>query len=114
MHAFDQVLLYNFFEDSKVDYSQWRVLLNSVSGCMAPKFDDGRHGGVCREASITLCSHLTRPNLADDIRRPIPAQTSVRRHHSRAAKPMDHRLFPEGGANQSGCDVHVTKAHGTY
>ena len=108
------MLLYNFFEDSKVEDSQWRVLLNNVPGCVAPKFDEGRHGGVCREARILLCLLLASPNFADNTRYVISAQAPVCGHHSRATKPMDHRLFPEGGANQSGCDVHVTKAHGTY
>ncbi|KAM5542268.1 hypothetical protein V8D89_004141 [Ganoderma adspersum] len=61
---FDDVLLYNFFEDSKVDYSQWRVLLNSVPGCEAPAFDDGRHGGVCRELkNLYVAVTRARQNL---------------------------------------------------
>ncbi|EJF58550.1 P-loop containing nucleoside triphosphate hydrolase protein, partial [Dichomitus squalens LYAD-421 SS1] len=46
---FDDVLLYNFFEDSSMNYSQWRVLLNSIPGHPAPNYDDGRHSGICRE-----------------------------------------------------------------
>ncbi|TBU23105.1 hypothetical protein BD311DRAFT_674657 [Dichomitus squalens] len=48
------VLLYNFFEDSTTDLSQWRVVLNALPEAQranhpAPRFDDARHGGVCRE-----------------------------------------------------------------
>ncbi|KAM5542265.1 hypothetical protein V8D89_004138, partial [Ganoderma adspersum] len=94
---FDDVLLYNFFEDSKVEYSQWRVLLNSVPGCEAPAFDDGRHGGVCRELKnlyvavtrarqnlwITDCSEKAHPlrriwadrELVEEHRRDMPMPT---------------------------------------
>ena len=48
------MLLYNFFADSTVDLSQWRVVLNglpegSSEAQRAPRFDDSRHNGVCRE-----------------------------------------------------------------
>ncbi|KAI0716097.1 hypothetical protein C8T65DRAFT_606293 [Cerioporus squamosus] len=51
---FNDVLLYNFFEDSTVDLSQWRVVLNALpqerrANHPAPRFDDARHSGVCRE-----------------------------------------------------------------
>ncbi|KAM5542264.1 hypothetical protein V8D89_004137 [Ganoderma adspersum] len=51
---FNDVLLYNFFEDSTVDLSQWRVVLNALpqdrrAAHPAPRFDDARHSGVCRE-----------------------------------------------------------------
>ncbi|CAA7264670.1 unnamed protein product [Cyclocybe aegerita] len=51
---FDDVLLYKFFEDSTVDFSQWRVVLSLLekineTGVSAPKFDDVRHAGVCSE-----------------------------------------------------------------
>ncbi|KAI0757678.1 hypothetical protein C8Q80DRAFT_1134850 [Daedaleopsis nitida] len=51
---FNDVLLYNFFEDSTVDLSQWRVVLNALPEQLranhpAPRFDDARHSGVCRE-----------------------------------------------------------------
>ena len=59
-----QVLLYNFFEDSALDVSYWRVLLNHMEGEVdgmdlakvpAPSFerDEGRFTGVCREARET-------------------------------------------------------------
>jgi hypothetical protein len=46
-----QVLLYNFFQDSSVDYSQWRVVLNAIedSAILAPSFDETHHAGVCSE-----------------------------------------------------------------
>lgn len=45
------MLLYNFFEDSTVDLSQWRVVLNSLpmKQVNCPRFDETRHSGVCRE-----------------------------------------------------------------
>ncbi|KAH9022666.1 P-loop containing nucleoside triphosphate hydrolase protein [Lactarius hengduanensis] len=51
---FNDVLLYNFFEDSTVDVSQWRVVLNAVGRAQrekipAPTFDESRHAGVCSE-----------------------------------------------------------------
>ena len=80
-----QVLLYNFFEDSTVDATRWRVLLNHAEGEVdgqdlanvhAPSFgrDEGRFAGVCSEvrkirdtdsstsltlptAKITICGH---------------------------------------------------------
>ena len=55
-----QVLLYNFFEDSAVEISRWRVLLNHAEGKVdgqdlaevpAPSFgrDEGRFARVCSE-----------------------------------------------------------------
>ena len=52
--------MYNFFEDSAVDATRWRVLLNHVEGeadgenlpeIHAPSFarDEGRFAGVCSE-----------------------------------------------------------------
>lgn len=54
---FNDVLLYNFFADSTVDLSQWRVVLNALpqgsgEALRAPRFDDSRHNGVCRELKI--------------------------------------------------------------
>ncbi|KAI0770957.1 hypothetical protein BD413DRAFT_613484 [Trametes elegans] len=51
---FNDVLLFNFFEDSTVDLSQWRVVLNALPPNLrtnhpAPRFDESRHSGVCRE-----------------------------------------------------------------
>jgi hypothetical protein len=55
-----QVLLYNFFEDSTVDVSQWRVILNAleshqVYSVAAPTFNDTRHAGVCSEVRARSC-----------------------------------------------------------
>ncbi|KAH9931245.1 uncharacterized protein B0H18DRAFT_929725 [Fomitopsis serialis] len=53
---FNDVLLYNFFSDSTVEQSQWRVILNALSDSddaaatvKAPHFDETRHNGVCRD-----------------------------------------------------------------
>ncbi|KAG2070632.1 hypothetical protein BDR04DRAFT_1076404 [Suillus decipiens] len=52
---FNDVLLYNFFEDSVVDLSRWRIVLNLVEGQgHAPKFDrdEARYAGVCSELKL--------------------------------------------------------------
>ncbi|KAI0089819.1 hypothetical protein BDY19DRAFT_1047690 [Irpex rosettiformis] len=51
---FNDVLLYNFFEDSTVSVGQWRVILNALPfrdgiNLDCPMFDSIRHSGVCRE-----------------------------------------------------------------
>ncbi|KAJ7151710.1 hypothetical protein C8R46DRAFT_1357916 [Mycena filopes] len=47
---FNDVLLYNFFEDSGVSEAQWRVVLNLIeNGPPAPGLDSVRHGSVCAE-----------------------------------------------------------------
>ncbi|CDO74781.1 hypothetical protein BN946_scf185001.g29 [Trametes cinnabarina] len=51
---FNDVLLFNFFEDSTADISQWRVVLNALPQDQrrahpAPTFDETRHSGICRE-----------------------------------------------------------------
>ncbi|KAG2096318.1 uncharacterized protein F5147DRAFT_818420 [Suillus discolor] len=52
---FDDVLLYNFFEDSAVDLSQWRIVLNRVEGQRyAPNFerDEAQYARVCSELTL--------------------------------------------------------------
>jgi hypothetical protein len=54
-----QVLLYRFFEDSTVDFNQWRVVLNLIEAPghaeeHAPRFDEERHAGVCSEVSSII------------------------------------------------------------
>ncbi|KAJ7356587.1 hypothetical protein DFH08DRAFT_1075732 [Mycena albidolilacea] len=47
---FNDVLLYNFFEDSGATEKQWRVVLNLVAnGPPAPALDNMRHATVCTE-----------------------------------------------------------------
>ncbi|KAJ7671947.1 hypothetical protein B0H17DRAFT_1208872 [Mycena rosella] len=49
---FNDVLLYNFFEDSTVGAAQWRVVLNALENqgdVPAPLFHKMRHAGVCVE-----------------------------------------------------------------
>ncbi|ESK85770.1 hypothetical protein Moror_2448 [Moniliophthora roreri MCA 2997] len=51
---FDDVLLFDFFEDSTVDLSQWRVVLNLIpekdrNFVSTPRFDDTQHAGVNTE-----------------------------------------------------------------
>ncbi|KAG2139121.1 uncharacterized protein EDB93DRAFT_708493 [Suillus bovinus] len=52
---FNDVLLYNFFEDSVVDLSRWRVVLNGIDDQEhAPDFDrdEARYAGVCSELKL--------------------------------------------------------------
>ncbi|KAG2143549.1 uncharacterized protein EDB93DRAFT_1088104 [Suillus bovinus] len=59
---FNDVLLYNFFEDSVIDLSQWRIVLNGVEGQgHAPNFDrdEARYAGVCSELKL-LYMGITR------------------------------------------------------
>ncbi|KAG2108067.1 P-loop containing nucleoside triphosphate hydrolase protein [Suillus discolor] len=52
---FDDVLLYNFFEDSAIDLSRWHIVLNGVDGRgYAPNFerDEARYAGVCSELKL--------------------------------------------------------------
>ncbi|KAI6022557.1 hypothetical protein EDC04DRAFT_2936725 [Pisolithus marmoratus] len=60
---FNDVLLYNFFEDSSVDLSRWRLVLAAVDGAVegykpsqlqAPCFerDESRYVGLCRELKL--------------------------------------------------------------
>jgi hypothetical protein len=52
-----QVLLYNFFEDSVIDLSRWRIVLNGVEGQgHAPNFerDEARYAGVCSEVGTLI------------------------------------------------------------
>jgi tetratricopeptide (TPR) repeat protein len=52
---FNDVLLYNFFEDSVIDLSRWRIVLNGVEGQEhAPNFDrdEARYAGVCSELKL--------------------------------------------------------------
>ncbi|KAF8151966.1 hypothetical protein K438DRAFT_1778624 [Mycena galopus ATCC 62051] len=47
---FNDVLLYNFFEDSGITEPQWRVVLNVIdNGPPAPTLDNIRHASVCTE-----------------------------------------------------------------
>ncbi|TFK22062.1 P-loop containing nucleoside triphosphate hydrolase protein [Coprinopsis marcescibilis] len=47
---FDDVLLYQFFEDSPVDFNEWRVMESLIKGKKnAPKFDPIDHAGLCSE-----------------------------------------------------------------
>lgn len=55
--SFDEGLLYNFFEDSTVDVSQWRVVLNALQSASSsspavPRFNEMRHAGVCSEVCL--------------------------------------------------------------
>ncbi|KAL0950587.1 hypothetical protein HGRIS_007379 [Hohenbuehelia grisea] len=45
---FNDVLLYNFFEDSSVELSRWRVVLNALNAQRAPEIA-ARHTSVCSE-----------------------------------------------------------------
>jgi superfamily I DNA/RNA helicase len=49
---FDDVLLYNFFEDSVPNASTWRVILHGLHAANVgpvPRFDEVRHAVICTE-----------------------------------------------------------------
>lgn len=82
-----QVFLYNFFHDSAIDASQWRVVLNGLpreSSCPAPQFDTTRHAALCPEVS----SHLS---LGSKVLIVCPAQIVICRHHEGPKYPVDCR-----------------------
>ncbi|KDN37502.1 hypothetical protein RSAG8_10101, partial [Rhizoctonia solani AG-8 WAC10335] len=59
---FDDVLLYNFFEDSVPSASTWRVILHGLEGARLgaiPRFDEIRHAVICIELK-NLYVGLTR------------------------------------------------------
>ncbi|CAE6431349.1 unnamed protein product [Rhizoctonia solani] len=59
---FDDVLLYNFFEDSVPSASTWRVILHGLDGARLgpiPRFDEVRHAVICTELK-NLYVGLTR------------------------------------------------------
>ena len=87
-----QVLQYNFFEDSAVDATRWRVLLNHAEGevdgqdlakVRAPSFgrDEGRFAGVCSEVDKFRDTEnlrpLTLPTAKITIRGHNPSEEQV-------------------------------------
>ncbi|QRV93435.1 P-loop nucleoside triphosphate hydrolase [Ceratobasidium sp. AG-Ba] len=59
---FNDVLLYNFFEDSTPTYSTWRVILHGLQGDSMgrlPQFDETKHAVICTELK-NLYVGLTR------------------------------------------------------
>lgn len=59
---FDDVLLYNFFEDSVPSASTWRVILHGLEKSNlgpVPRFDEIRHAVICTELK-NLYVGLTR------------------------------------------------------
>ncbi|KAG5646925.1 hypothetical protein DXG03_002001 [Asterophora parasitica] len=77
---FNDVLLFNFFEDSTVDLSQWRLLLSAldipVTTVGTPQFDTTRHAGVCAEFLYVAITRA-RKNLwiADQSTKGEPMRT---------------------------------------
>lgn len=89
-----QVLLYNFFEDSAVDVTRWRVLLNHAEGEVdgrdltkvhAPSFgrDEGRFAGVCSE----VCEFRDILQLLPDVVRSV--KIAIRWHHPSEEELVD-------------------------
>jgi hypothetical protein len=82
-----QVFLYNFFHDSAIDASQWRVVLNGLpreSSCSAPKFDTTRHAALCPEVP-------SRSPLGSKVLIVCLAQIVICRHHEGPKYPVDRR-----------------------
>jgi len=68
---FDDVLVFNFFNDSTVSEQQWRVVLNAIpeetngrGSIHAPTFDSIRHAGVCADLkSLYVAITRARKNM---------------------------------------------------
>ena len=68
------MLLYDFFGDSGVDASRWRVVLNEVEGQgYAPDFyrDETRYAGICSEVSTSLFDKGMYPTLLLSVETPL-------------------------------------------
>ncbi|RXW14070.1 hypothetical protein EST38_g11783 [Candolleomyces aberdarensis] len=93
---FDDVLLYKFFEDSPVDLSQWRVVLNLVGpltkrSVNVPRFDEARHAGVCSELKfLYVAITRSRKNLwiVDRSDKAEPMKVAIR-----SVLPLPARLI---------------------
>ncbi|RDB28998.1 TPR and ankyrin repeat-containing protein 1 [Hypsizygus marmoreus] len=80
---FNDVLLFNFFEDSTVDLSQWRIILSAIGSAAdltiaAPLFNETRHAGVCAELKfLYVAITRARKNLwiADQSAKGEPMRT---------------------------------------
>lgn len=86
--------MYNFFEDSAVDVTRWRVLLNHAEGEVdgrdltkvhAPSFgrDEGRFAGVCSE----VCEFRDILQLLPDVVRSV--KIAIRWHHPSEEELVD-------------------------
>ncbi|KIY72673.1 hypothetical protein CYLTODRAFT_343644, partial [Cylindrobasidium torrendii FP15055 ss-10] len=61
---FSDVLLYDFFADSQVSASHWRVILNAISSWDVPALDESKHGSVCSELkSLYVAITRARENV---------------------------------------------------
>jgi len=58
-----QVLLYNFFEDSTANASQWRLVLRGMSNgacnVPVPDFDETKHASICTEVVFLIPPYLS-------------------------------------------------------
>lgn len=96
IHCSLQVLLFNFFEDSTVDLSQWRVVLGAIETGQVnhvlnvPQFDELRHAGVCTEVSHQDINSVSLNFSLSLVKIPL------RCYHKSTKKSMDCRLFREG------------------
>jgi len=72
--------LYKFFEDSTVDLSQWRVVLNLLEDTLAPKFDDSHHAGICTEVCLSPPSSIYQSLKASQLKFLYVAITRARKN----------------------------------
>lgn len=89
-----KVLLYNFFQDSTVDVSQWRLVLNTQHGrqgntLSTPRFNELHHAGVCSEVR----SHHITPEMSSHT---SLVEVPICSNHKSAQKFVDRRLFRKG------------------
>nr|GAT46622.1 predicted protein [Mycena chlorophos] len=79
---FNDVLIFNFFEDSTVGEAQWRVVLNALDEDSrkeaVPAFDKARHAGVCVELKFLYVAITRARNnvwIADTSEKGAPMRT---------------------------------------
>ncbi|KAJ7576870.1 hypothetical protein C8J56DRAFT_1171170 [Mycena floridula] len=77
---FNDILLLNFFKDSSLDASQWRVILNSLQDdrLSVPTFDSVKHAAVCTDLKFLYVA-ITRAReniwIADTSSKSEPMRT---------------------------------------
>jgi hypothetical protein len=82
-----EVLLYHFFQDSTVDPSQWRVILNALESpqLRAPSFNKRHHAGLCNEVIELHFFELT-----GKLAHHLPVKNPLRIDYKGSKKRLDH------------------------
>jgi hypothetical protein len=94
-----KVLVLNFFGDSPLEVSQWRLVLamadkNVTENVGVPRFDQIRHAGLCSE--VRVC-----PSVLKTVTHHCSAQIALCGDHESSQKPLDCGPFGKGRAYES-------------